>query len=301
MIIKLLLMLSLLNKVSSKLHSFATLNKSYHSIIQSTIFSPRLNSSRLGRLQEQLQTASTSMSSVASNQEDGRGITECVTQSNDVDDQCQDMSASVDGSSNVKSWQSMLDVSIRKSRKTRGGNYVQIATVDSNGSPRCRTVVFRGLLKIASDSSELVAMKMITDARSEKVAQINNHSAACEMVWWFGQSSEQYRFAGNLSLVSSLTSDAQLLRARLDQWKNLTDPAREQFYWEPPGKSFSGSPTVPLGGRNNEGNILPPPENFLLMLLTPREVKFLRLKDNFALSHSYDSEAKSWISTRVNP
>ena len=82
----------------------------------------------------------------------------------------------------VEPWRSRIDRSIAKSRKIRGGNYVQIATVDDQGLPACRTVVFRGFLENEDKSS--IAMKMITDARSEKVAQIAANPG-CEMVWWF--------------------------------------------------------------------------------------------------------------------
>lgn len=73
----------------------------------------------------------------------------------------------------VVPWRERIDASIARSRKVRGGNYVQIATVDEAGLPRCRTVVFRGW--------QGEAMKMITDARSEKAAHIAAQPA-CEMV-----------------------------------------------------------------------------------------------------------------------
>jgi hypothetical protein len=64
-------------------------------------------------------------------------------------------------------WKERIEVSIAKSRKVRGGNYVQIATVDSDGFPHCRTVVFRGFMDVPSSSGSLpmVAMKMISDNR----------------------------------------------------------------------------------------------------------------------------------------
>ena len=86
-----------------------------------------------------------------------------------------------DDNCNIESWLKRIDSSIARSRKIKGGNYVQIATVDSNGLPRCRTVVFRGLVNLPNN---MIAMKMITDMRSEKVDQIAN-SPACELVWWF--------------------------------------------------------------------------------------------------------------------
>ena len=43
--------------------------------------------------------------------------------------------------------------------------------------------------------------------------------------------------------------------------------AREQFYWGDPGVAYSGKPDVPAGGQSDDGKVLPPPHNFLLMLL----------------------------------
>ena len=123
------------------------------------------------------------------------------------------------------SWFQKIETSIARSRKVRGGNFVQIATVDKDGFPSCRTVVFRGFLPLANGD---VALKMITDARSSKVAHILN-CPKCEMVYWFGKSSEQYRISGDLQLVSGTEDeDKELFIARKQQWGNLSDSAREQ-------------------------------------------------------------------------
>jgi PPOX class probable FMN-dependent enzyme len=214
-------------------------------------------------------------------------------------------------SSETECWRSRIDRSIAKSRKIRGGNYVQVATVDEQGSPACRTVVFRGFMDVQNASIEeaqadnearpsSIALKMITDARSEKVAQIRQNPA-CEIVWWFSQSSEQYRFAGKLLLVGHDTADEALLAARKQQWGNLSDPAREQFFWPPPG-AYSDEVVVqvPPGGRDEEGKVLPPPDCFLLMMLVPHQVKYLRLTDNFAQSDVLGAEGE-WAVARINP
>merc|ERR1719326_608968 len=86
-------------------------------------------------------------------------------------------------------WRARLDKTVARVRRERGSNYVQLSTVDPAGHPRCRTVVMRGWVGDA--------IKMITDARSEKVQHIQ-HSPSAEMVWWFPKSSEQYRLAGSL-------------------------------------------------------------------------------------------------------
>jgi PPOX class probable FMN-dependent enzyme len=205
-------------------------------------------------------------------------------------------------------WLARIDISIARSRKIRGGNYVQIATVDPEGFPHVRTVVFRGFLKPGSGSK--VAMKMITDARSNKVEHLH-HSNKCEMVWWFSQSSEQYRVSGELAAVGSsdaADSETGAGAARDQMWKALSDPAREQFYWHPPGQDYAGTPLVPTGGRDADGKILPPPSNFLLLLLIPKAVKYLRLKDNLAMvdtridvEESSSTTSSKWTFQRVNP
>ena len=247
------------------------------------------------------------MSAIASSHSEFKGTLE--------NQDSQDSSSSLSSSANVN-WLQRIETSIAKSRKVRGGNYVQIATVDSEGFPHCRTVVFRGFLTFGGEDSTL-AMKMITDARSEKMTHIQAREScispakgACEMVWWFSQSSEQYRIRGRLVAVSSDDGNPELISARKQQWGNLSDSAREQFFWKPPGQPFDGAPEVPIGGRDADGKVLPPPDSFILLLLIPESIKYLRLKDNLAMIDTLDktdsegggsAPAPSWAFQRVNP
>ncbi len=225
----------------------------------------------------------------------------------------------IEGIEATKSWTELINVSIAKSRKIRGGNYVQIATIDSTGHPNVRTVVFRGFLNFDSTSypkKKTLAMKMITDARSEKVSHIKENPA-CEMVWWFAKSSEQYRIKGNLVLISGDPNEAgsseELVAIRKQQWGNLSDAAREQFYWNSPGVAYDGTPTTPVGGRDAEtGSVLAVPDTFRLLLLVPHSVKYLRLTDNYAQNDELitddvcqngdqNSDQPKWNYKRVNP
>jgi pyridoxamine 5'-phosphate oxidase len=215
---------------------------------------------------------------------------------------------------NIKSWRAMLEASSAKSRKVRGGNYVQIATVDPvTNQPRCRTVVFRGFVKLpeghscySSCDNFSCIMKMITDSRSQKVVEVMGHpNRAAELVWWFGKSSEQYRVTGELLFVGSgqfpLDQDRDLLIARKEQWGNLSDSARDGFLVEPtPGASYSGEAKGPAGGRDEEGHVMPPPDNFLLMLLIPKSVDYLLLTNNYRQLDE-KSATGDWSSLRINP
>ena len=223
----------------------------------------------------------------------------------------------------ISSWREKIEISIAKSRKVRGGNYVQIATVDPKTlEPRCRTVVFRGFLKPNTTADNVAPtplpciMKMITDKRSNKYQEVTSENNdigdsntskgpnSVEMVWWFAKSSEQYRIRGQLKFVGENETDPYLLQSRKQQWGNLSDMAREQFYWVDPGLSHddaeSASHVIPTGGRDKDGKVLPPPSNFLLMLLYPSRCDYLRLGDNFRQVDDLVDEDE-WTTNRVNP
>jgi pyridoxamine 5'-phosphate oxidase len=146
-------------------------------------------------------------------------------------------------------------------------------------------------------------MKMITDARSNKVVHESSSSSSnAELVWWFGKTNEQYRVRGELvyvgddAVTATTTTERRnindagrddvsllLARARQEQWANLSDKAREQFYWPEPGLPYGSgeASSLPIGGRDETGRLLPPPPTFLLVLLRPRRCEYLRLTDNY--------------------
>ena len=157
------------------------------------------------------------------------------------------------------SWRSLLETSIARSRKVRGGNYVSLATVEGHsGKPRCRTVVMRGFTKTGNKSGQ-EALRMITDARSEKVDHIGKNPWG-ELVYWFGKTNEQYRISGRLELIGDNESDEDLDRARRQQWGNLRDASRDAFF----DPRHPGVPYVE-GAHNEEGcNSSEAPSNFLL-------------------------------------
>jgi pyridoxamine 5'-phosphate oxidase len=218
-----------------------------------------------------------------------------------------------------KSWRSLLEVSMARSRGIRGSNYVQLATVDTEtNEPRCRTVVFRGFQKFPEDHSYRklhscdglsTVLKMCTNANSKKAVE----SAAAEVVWWFPKSSEQYRFRGKLRYVGGgscpLDDDPFLVTARKELWGNLSDAARESFLDEKiPGMPVQQNPemtiiSVPAGGRDpTTGKPVPPPDCFLLVLLLPQHVDYLNLKENYRQMDAAAEEegVASWSFQQVN-
>lgn len=235
-------------------------------------------------------------------------------------------------SSDEKSWRSYMETSIARTRKIRGSNYVQLATIDpTTKEPRCRTVVFRGFLNIPEQhpshlmcDGKSCVMKMCTDVRSNKVTEVvssncsqndslSSDTAIAEIVWWFPKTTEQYRIRGHLLFIGggrfSHDDDSFLVSSRKELWGNLSDPARESFLDENiPGDPFSddkkdGQQKIPPGGRDEAtGKLLPPPDTFLLMLLFPTEVDYLRLRDQYRqIDKRIPDGGKIWSFQRVNP
>jgi pyridoxamine 5'-phosphate oxidase len=146
---------------------------------------------------------------------------------------------------------------------------------------------------------------MCTDLRSRKVLQ-NQEQPVAEVVWWFPKTNEQYRIRGRLILVGQTitTDDRTLMISRKELWGNLSDPARESFLGSlVPGTAYDGDETavIPEGGRSGEdGKPVPPPDNFLLMLLDPTHVDYLLLgRDQYRQGDSR-VEGK-WSYERLNP
>eukprot|EP00980_Cylindrotheca_fusiformis_P027959 scaffold22574_cov125-Cylindrotheca_fusiformis.AAC.12 len=221
------------------------------------------------------------------------------------------MSTTADSSKNGgQSWRSLMETSIAESREIRGSNYVQMSTVNEDGEPRCRTIVFRGWQDVPEDhplfhevdNGKSCLLKMSTNKLSQKVSQ-NEKQDITEIVWWFPKTSEQYRIRGRLILIGDDNDDDPTLKsARKELWEKISDPSRESFFGTVvPGEQYEVETSdIPSGGRDEDGKVLAPPVNFLLMLLDPTDVDYLRLTGE--QYRQMDSRGPSgWSAKRVNP
>jgi PPOX class probable FMN-dependent enzyme len=189
-------------------------------------------------------------------------------------------------------WRSLLARALHKNRKLPYARYFQLATIRTDGRPANRTLVFRGFL---DDTNQL---KIITDSRSQKADQIEDQPWG-EACWYFPESREQFRLAGQLTLVRVDNPDQSLRAARKTTWQELSDPARLQFAWPHPGEART----------DNNGAFSPPspdPEqpipNFCLLLLEPMEVDHLELRgDPQNRWLYYRNSSQEWSKQAVNP
>ncbi len=186
-------------------------------------------------------------------------------------------------------WRSILSRALNRNRSLPNARYFQLATVNLEGKPANRTVVFRGFL---NQSNKL---QIITDSRSEKMAHINNNSAS-EICWYFPKTREQFRITGKLTIIDEKHEHQT---SRLTVWQKLSDTAKQQFTWPHSGEKLTA---------NNEDfsrEILAnnqPVSNFILLLFNPEKVDHLELQGNpHQRTFYYLDNEQNWITQAVNP
>ncbi|MGK7958113.1 MAG: Npun_F5749 family FMN-dependent PPOX-type flavoprotein [Crocosphaera sp.] len=186
-------------------------------------------------------------------------------------------------------WRSILSRALHRNRSLPNSRYFQLATINIEGKPSNRTVVFRGFL---NQSNQL---QIITDSRSEKIAHINYHSAG-EICWYFPKTREQFRIAGELTIIDETNQNQT---PRLTVWNNLSDSAKQQFTWPHPGKSLTDnqqdfSQDIPANTQ--------PLSNFVLLLFNPEKVDHLELRGNpHQRTLYYLDNLQNWITKAINP
>ncbi|MBW4488122.1 MAG: pyridoxamine 5'-phosphate oxidase family protein [Trichocoleus desertorum ATA4-8-CV12] len=188
-------------------------------------------------------------------------------------------------------WRSPLAHALHCNRSQPEARFLQLATVQLNGQPANRTVVFRGFLDPTNQ------LKFVTDARSEKVGQIEQNPKG-EACWYFVKTREQFRLAGVLTLVRAEHPDIELQQARKTAWQELSDAARLQFTWPTPGEpkqeaaAFASQPpdaTEPL-------------PHFCLLLLEPEQVDHLDLRGDPQSRCLYQRDQnQDWSAQSINP
>jgi pyridoxamine 5'-phosphate oxidase len=193
---------------------------------------------------------------------------------------------------NLAPWRSAIAHALHRNSSLVYARYLQLATVQANGRPANRTLVFRGFLE---DTNQL---KFITDTRSAKADQIQQQPWA-EVCWYFPNTREQFRINGDLTLVSSDDSHQDLQSPRIAMWQELSDAARLQFAWPHPGKPRiqelgAFEPPAP--------NPIEPVPNFCLLLLDPMQVDHLELRGEPQNRWLYcRNDQQEWSSEAINP
>ncbi|QIZ71252.1 Npun_F5749 family FMN-dependent PPOX-type flavoprotein [Oxynema aestuarii] len=191
----------------------------------------------------------------------------------------------------IAPWKSPLLRALHRNRSRADARFLQLATVGSDGFPANRTVVFRGFL----DGGD--RLKMVTDDRSAKIAQIALDPRA-EACWYFPVTREQFRLRGHLHCIDGTETDPPSVEARRVAWQELSDNARIQFLWPFPGgdRAEASAFDRPIPDPNL------PAEHFCLLWLEPIRVDLLQLRGHPQNRWIYECRAeRTWSVREVNP
>lgn len=164
--------------------------------------------------------------------------------------------------------------------------HVQLATLDTDGHPACRTLVFRDL---DEDDNRLF---FITDFRSHKAAEIRRYPRA-EACWYLPATAEQFRIRGRAGLLGEGAPPAQAQR-RAEAWEQLSDDTRALFAAPGPG-----TPWQP--GREPAPAPACPPACFALLALEADGVDHLQLSTEPHERRLYRRHNRRWEKQRLHP
>jgi pyridoxamine 5'-phosphate oxidase len=156
--------------------------------------------------------------------------------------------------------------------------------VAADGTPRVRTLVFRGWAGPA-------ALDLLTDARSAKPAELALQPAV-ELSWLLPRARSQFRLRGQLQeLPAELES-----QERQRHWQALTPGGRAVWGWPSPGAPLD--PEGPFPSELADG--APLPEHVQLLRIALSQVELLELTTHPHRRRRWQLET-AWLEEPLNP
>ncbi len=146
-------------------------------------------------------------------------------------------------------WRPLLRAAREREGRSPAALWLQLATVSPDGTPRVRTLVFRGWV-------DCVALDVLTDGRSAKPAELRQQPAV-ELCWLLPKARCQFRLRGEFLPLPA----AQELEERQHHWRRLTPAARALWGWSEPGEPLDAATAFPAELADDT----PLPEQFQLL------------------------------------
>jgi pyridoxamine 5'-phosphate oxidase len=130
-----------------------------------------------------------------------------------------------------------------------------------DGSPRVRTLVFRGW-------SAPAQLDLLTDGRSAKAVELAREPRL-ELCWLLPRARCQFRLRGERLALTAVQQQS----AETRHWQQLQPGARALWGWPPPGAPLEAS--APFPGELDD--TVPVPESFELLRIELQQVELLEL------------------------
>ena len=185
-------------------------------------------------------------------------------------------------------WRPLLRGARQREGRSPQARWLQLATVSSDGTPRVRTLVFRGW----AGPQEL---DLLTDGRSAKAAELFQEPRV-ELCWLLPKARCQFRLRGQRQ---QLDPDSNLA-ARTQHWQQLNPGARALWGWPQPGANFDATSdaTGPFPAELAYGT--PLPDCFELVRIAVEQVELLELTGHPHQRRRWQAD-QGWAEQRLNP
>jgi pyridoxamine 5'-phosphate oxidase len=191
-------------------------------------------------------------------------------------------------SADLPPWRPLLRGARQREGRAPQARWLQLATVAADGSPRVRTLVFRGWAAAAT-------LDLLTDGRSAKAAELRQEPRV-ELCWLLPKARCQFRLRGQRQ---QLDPDSNLA-ARTQHWQQLNPGARALWGWPQPGANFDATSdaTGPFPAELADGT--PLPDCFELVRIAVEQVELLELTGHPHQRRRWRAD-QGWAEERLNP
>lgn len=181
-------------------------------------------------------------------------------------------------------WRPLLRGALERQGRSPQTRWLQLASLGVDGTPRVRTLVFRGWAGAS-------ALDLLTDRRSAKSGELAGE-APLELCWLLPRARSQFRLRGHRLLLDTAEQGRSLRR----HWEALTPRGRALWGWPSPGKPLEPQASFP---RELEDGA-PMPAHFELLRVRLRRVELLELAGHPHQRRCW-REATGWQEEWLNP
>jgi pyridoxamine 5'-phosphate oxidase len=190
----------------------------------------------------------------------------------------------MDNPESLPPWRALLRGAREREGRAPQARWLQLASVAADGSPRVRTLVFRGWAGPA-------ALDLLSDARSAKPAELA-HQPALELCWLLPKARSQFRLRGHWQRLPPALEQ----RERQRHWQALTPSGRAVWGWPAPGEPLDPGAAFPKQLPDDA----PLPEWFLVLRIALERVELLELSGHPHRRRRWRQET-GWREEPLNP
>jgi len=181
-------------------------------------------------------------------------------------------------------WRPLLRGAREREGRLPQARWLQLATVAADGTPRIRTLVFRGW-------AGPEALDLLTDGRSQKMEELTQQPAV-ELAWLLPKARCQFRLRGSLLNLPAELEAWETQR----HWQALSPTSRALWGWPQPGAPLKPETPFP----SELGDELPIPEHFQLLRIGLVQVELLELTNHPHRRRRWCQE-DGWRECPLNP